>query len=133
MGDMIQQFGMHNDVHSKDNLRNEGEENMAMIQQFGMHNNGNQSKGETNHSNRDTKAGNNKVTHLNALNNMKDSNPQEQVYISLQSPSREDNPISSFAKPPDFISLKPLTLDEEKAILMQVKYKLQEFTKIKVS
>ena len=45
-----------------------------------------------------------------------------QPYISLQSPSREDNPITSFVKPPDFISLKPLTQDEEKAILMQVKY-----------
>ena len=44
-----------------------------------------------------------------------------QVYISLQSPSREENPITSFVKPPDFISLKPLTQDEEKAILMQVK------------
>ena len=44
-----------------------------------------------------------------------------QVYISLQSPSREDNPITNFVKPPDFISLKPLTQDEEKAILMQVK------------
>lgn len=43
-----------------------------------------------------------------------------QVYISLQSPSREENPITSFVKPPDFISLKPLTQDEEKAILMQV-------------
>ena len=43
-----------------------------------------------------------------------------QKYISLQSPTREDNPITSFVKPPDFISLKPLTQDEETAILMQV-------------
>ena len=119
-------------------LVHEEEENMAMIQQFGMHNNvhleENENKGENNHSNRDTKAGNSKVTKLNAINNTKDSNLQEQVYISLQSPSREDNPISSFAKPPDFISLKPLTLDEENAILMQVKYWLLElFTKIKFS
>ena len=60
------------------------------------------------------------ISKLNVLNNMKDTSRQDQVYISLQSPSREDNPITAFVKPPDFISLKPLTQDEEKAILMQV-------------
>ena len=60
------------------------------------------------------------ISKLNGLNNMKETSRQDQVYISLQSPSREDNPITSFVKPPDFISLKPLTQDEEKAILMQV-------------
>lgn len=70
------------------------------------------------------------ITKINELNNTKasaDSKEHQdhqmynnQVYISLQSPSREDNPITSFVKPPDFISLKPLTQDEEKAILMQV-------------
>ena len=60
------------------------------------------------------------ISKLNVLNNIKDTSRQDQVYISLQSPSREDNPITAFVKPPDFISLKPLTQDEEKAILMQV-------------
>ena len=70
------------------------------------------------------------IAKINELNNTKASAVSEehqdhqmynnQVYISLQSPSREDNPITSFVKPPDFISLKPLTQDEEKAILMQV-------------
>ena len=74
----------------------------------------------------------NNITNLNTQNDKnkptdeKDHQDHQaynnQVYISLQSPSREDNPITSFVKPPDFLSLKPLTQDEEKAILMQVKY-----------
>lgn len=71
-----------------------------------------------------------KIINANTLNEKNESATQKehhdpqaynnQVYISLQSPSREENPITSFVKPPDFISLKPLTQDEEKAILMQV-------------
>ena len=74
----------------------------------------------------------NNITNLNTQNDknnpIDEKNHQDhqaynnQVYISLQSPSREDNPITSFVKPPDFLSLKPLSQDEEKAILMQVKY-----------
>ena len=110
---------LNNPLHNKD------KENMAMIQQqFDMQNDvGDQIKRENNQQpNREMEADNNQVTQLNNMNNLKHSKAQEQVYASLQSPSREDNPISSFAKPPDFISLKPLTLDEEKAILMQVRH-----------
>ena len=57
---------------------------------------------------------------LNAAMKMQDSNASSHKYISLQSPSRDDNPVTCFVKPQDFISLKPLTQDEETAILMQV-------------
>ena len=57
---------------------------------------------------------------LNAAMKMQDSNASDQKYISLQSPSRDNNPVTCFVKPQDFISLKPLTQDEETAILMQV-------------
>ena len=57
---------------------------------------------------------------LNTAMKMQDSNASDQKYISLQSPSRDNNPVTCFVKPQDFISLKPLTHDEETAILMQV-------------
>ena len=57
---------------------------------------------------------------LNTAMKMQDSNASDQKYISLQSPSRDNNPVTCFVKPQDFISLKPLTQDEETAILMQV-------------
>ena len=98
---------------------------MAMIQQeFDRQNNDVQN----NHSNAtldetfsDIKSKGDANLKLNLLNKMNELPRQDQVYISLQSPSREDNPITPFVKPPDFISLKPLTQDEEKAILMQVR------------
>ena len=95
---------------------------MAMIQQeFGgkindvQNNDRNETLDKT-----DINPNGDEISKLNVLNNIKETSRQDQVYISLQSPSREDNPITSFVKPPDFISLKPLTQDEEKAILMQV-------------
>ena len=39
------------------------------------------------------------ISNLNVLNNTKETSRQDQVYISLQSPSREDNPITAFVKP----------------------------------
>ena len=97
---------------------------MAMIQQeFDRQNNdvkNNQSNATLDETFSDIKSKGDVISKLNVLNKMKDLPIQDQVYTSLQSPSREDNPITSFVKPPDFISLKPLTQDEEKAILMQV-------------
>ena len=94
---------------------------MALIQQFGRQKELSTPQNPTtsNHNDNDT------ISNLNSVvNNMTDLNRQDnQEYTSLQSPSREDNPISAFVKPPDFISLKPLTQDEETAILMQVKTK----------
>ena len=92
---------------------------------------GNTEKINQNISNGQSSVNGDMMTKLkNELNNKKESSARQehqdhqmynnQEYISLQSPSREDNPITSFIKPPDFISLKPLTQDEEKAILMQV-------------
>ena len=87
---------------------------------------------DANNINRQLNGHHNNITNLNTQNDINKATDEKdhqdhqaynnQVYISLQSPSREDNPITSFVKPPDFLSLKPLTQDEEKAILMQVKY-----------
>ena len=110
-------------------------EDMAAILQFGEHkdidgdlsNAKYESKGGNNQSSTNNTFDSNEVTTINALNaeNSSRQQLQQQLYISLQSPSREDNPILSFPQPPDFISLKPLTPDEEKAILMQVKFAIQ--------
>ena len=95
---------------------------MAIIQQeFETHNIiHKEGDGSMDENNSDFISGGDRIENLNALNNIKDSTIHDQVYISLQSPSREDNPITTFVKPPDFLSLKPLTEDEETAILMQV-------------
>ena len=106
-------------------------EDMATILQLGGHkdthsdmsNAENNPNGGNFRSGTNTTTDINDVTTLNALNakNSSRQQQQQQLYISLQSPTVDENPILSFAKPPDFISLKPLTPDEEKAILMQAK------------
>ena len=96
-------------------------ETMALIQQFGRQKELSTPQNPTISNQNVSDA----ISNLNSgVNNMTDLTRQDnQVYTSLQSPSREDNPISAFVKPPDFISLKPLTQDEETAILMQVETK----------
>ena len=95
-------------------------ENMAMLEQFDIPTTSQLAVGDQTPDQYPKRRRDEMNLNLNTAMKMQDSNASDQKYISLQSPSRDNNPVTCFVKPQDFISLKPLTQDEETAILMQV-------------